>query len=405
MSLFPTRRRRGSVPDASGGHILTDKSSAPAQARDEQIVCSQCGAVLRYRPGTEEVVCAYCGHGNPIAAQRIEIVENDLRLALKQGLAEAPVEETRTVKCTSCAAEFAFDPAAHAGHCPFCGQTVVADPAINRHIRPAGVLPFAIDARDARDRTRRWMRGLWFAPSELGRYARDDGRLAGIYLPYWTYDSHTTTDYVGRRGTLYYVQVPVQTVVNGRTVTRMQTVTRIRWHPVRGQVQRFFDDVLVLASRSLPSWLTDRLEPWDLHELRPYTPDYLTGFRSEAYRVPLDAGFAVADERMRAQIARDVRFDIGGDAQQIDRMEVHHDRPSFKHVLLPVWLGAFRYRGKAYRLCVNGRTGVVQGEYPRSVWKIALAVAVGLLAAVLVLWAAAGFDVGRIGTLPSAVPL
>jgi hypothetical protein len=150
---------------------------------------------------------------------------------------------------------------------------------------------------------------------------------------------------------------------------------------VRGQVARDFDDVLVLASRSLPTWITDRLEPWDLQGMKPYTPEYIAGFQSEAYEVPLDEGFAVADDKMHAVIAGDVKADIGGDVQRIERLEVEHHDPSFKHVLLPVWLGAFRYGGKVYRLCVNGRTGEVQGERPWSVWKIAFAV---LLAAILV---------------------
>jgi len=47
---------------------------------------------------------------------------------------------------------------------------------------------------------------------------------------------------------------------------------------------------------------------------------------------------------------------------------------TFKHLLLPVWLAAYKYRGKTYRFVVNGRTGRVQGERPWSLWKIAVAV-------------------------------
>jgi hypothetical protein len=36
--------------------------------------------------------------------------------------------------------------------------------------------------------------------------------------------------------------------------------------------------------------------------------------------------------------------------------------------------------GKVYRLCINGRTGLVQGERPCSAWKIAFVV---LLAVIL----------------------
>jgi len=80
-------------------------------------------------------------------------------------------------------------------------------------------------------------------------------------------------------------------------------------------------------------------------------------------------------------IRRDVKFDIGGDAQRIRDMDTDIGRLTFKHVLLPVWLAAYSYRGETYRFVVNGRTGRVQGERPWSAIKIAVAVVLGLLVA------------------------
>ena len=34
--------------------------------------------------------------------------------------------------------------------------------------------------------------------------------MQGIYVPYWTYDAETRTDYTGQRGTVYYETRPVQ---------------------------------------------------------------------------------------------------------------------------------------------------------------------------------------------------
>lgn len=48
-------------------------------------------------------------------------------------------------------------------------------------------------------------------------------------------------------------------------------------------------------------------------------------------------------------------------------------------MLLPVWMAAYKYRGKTYRFVVNGRTGRVQGERPYSAMKIAIAVVIGLI--------------------------
>ena len=165
-----------------------------------------------------------------------------------------------------------------------------------------------------------------------------------------------------------------------------QRVPKIRWRRVRGRVARFFDDVLVLASRSLPKRYTDALQPWDLSALTPYQPEFLAGFRAEAYTVALEEGHAEARAQMARVIERDVRFDIGGDRQRIHDIRTDVSDVTFKHILLPVWLAAYKYRGKSYRFVVNGQTGRVQGERPWSAIKIAVAVVLGLLLA-----GAAGF--------------
>jgi hypothetical protein len=126
------------------------------------------------------------------------------------------------------------------------------------------------------------------------------------------------------------------------------------------------------------------LEPWDLDGMRPYTADYLAGFDGELYQVPVDQGFARGQELMHAVIAMDIRADIGGDQQVIQQMRVAHADTTFKSVLLPVWVAAFTFLGRPYRFVVNGRTGEVHGERPWSAWKIAGAVALGVLLLLLV---------------------
>jgi len=158
-------------------------------------------------------------------------------------------------------------------------------------------------------------------------------------------------------------------------------VAKIRWSPARGRVARFFDDVLVLASKSLPKRFTDALEPWDLAALEPYRPEYLAGFRAEGYSVQLEEGYQEARAHMARVIERDVKFDIGGDRQRIHDIDTSVKDVTFKHILLPVWLAAYKYRGRTFRFVVNGRTGRVQGERPYSAWKIAFAVLLGLIIA------------------------
>jgi hypothetical protein len=153
--------------------------------------------------------------------------------------------------------------------------------------------------------------------------------------------------------------------------------------------------VLVLGSRSLPPDNAEALAPWDLSKLAPYARDWLAGFRAEAYTIDLREAWGDARGRIDAAIRSDVRRAIGGDQQRVERIETQVSGVTFKHVLLPVWVGAYRYRGRVYRIVINGRTGAVKGERPWSAWKIALAVALGLAAVGLGLWLAA-----QAGSLP-----
>ncbi len=348
--------------------------------------CGQCGAALEYAPGETVQRCPFCGETNEIEHAdspwgAANIAEQDLRRALANQLDAAEVEETRTIHCDNCGADVDFDDKTHAGTCPFCATPVVVQTSANRHIKPKGVLPFALTEAEARKAMNDWLGGLWFAPSGLKDYARAGRPMRGIYIPYWTYDANTRTQYSGERGIVYYqtVRVPVQ--VNGKTVMQNRQIPKVRWTPVRGRVARFFDDVLVLASRSLPKTYADRLGPWDLSAMKPYQPAFLAGFSAEAYTVPLDEGFTEARARMDEVILRDIRFDIGGDRQRVHQADTEISATTFKHVLLPIWMAAYKYRGETYRFIVNGRTGAVQGERPWSRWKIALAVVGGAILA------------------------
>jgi DNA-directed RNA polymerase subunit RPC12/RpoP len=348
--------------------------------KEHRFPCAQCGSDYRFDPRSGDLVCDHCGHSEQIQylGHRGETLrELDFDAAAAEQLPEIELEVTRVLSCNSCGAQVEFDPDTHAAECPFCATPVVTDTGVNRHIKPKGLLPFSLDEKAAHEAMTHWLGPLWFAPNGLQRYARKGRRMQGIYVPYWTFDADTRTRYQGERGTIYYV---TRTVIrDGQRV--QQQVPQIRWNPAAGAVRRFFDDVLVLGSRTLPKTFTDALQPWDLPALQPYQPHYLAGFRAEAYTVPLKDGYNEARVYMGRVIERDIRFDIGGDQQRIHAVDTKVGAVTFKHILLPVWLAAYKYRGRTFRFVVNGRTGQVQGERPYSALKIFFAVLLGLLLA------------------------
>ncbi len=111
----------------------------------------------------------------------------------------------------------------------------------------------------------------------------------------------------------------------------------------------------------------------------------MSGFQAEAYQVDLGDGFAQARQEMDGPIREAVAADIGGDHQRIATIRTQFDGITFKHILLPVWISAYRYGDRTYRFLINGATGEVQGERPWSAAKIALTVTATLIVLVLIL--------------------
>lgn len=369
--------------------------STPEGAAHATFPCASCGADLEFKPGTTELVCPYCNATTPITSSET-VAEIDYHATLASLASSHDAEDRLVVRCESCGASTPLDPNITSQSCPFCGANIVATAQSQRLIKPKALLPFAIPADQARDRFAAWLRSLWFAPSKLrtlasieradlaaGSSSRSPNAtgLVGVYLPYWTFDAHADTDYTGYRGDNYTVTVPYTTTVNGQAVTRMRTETRIRWTFVSGRVADAFDDVLVPASRSLPSTQLARLGTWDLASIVPYDDRFLAGFRAESYSIPLEPAFDLARASMLDSIRASIRRDIGGDHQRISSMNPRFSSITFKHLLLPLWISTYRYNGRLFRFLVNARTGQVAGERPYSPLKISLLV-LAILAAV-----------------------
>lgn len=341
--------------------------------------CSQCGAKLRFAPGQKSLTCDHCGHVQEIASAQDgpksrALQELDLARGLADDLPKGVVEEVRTTSCPSCGAQIEVAGATHATECPFCATPVVLDTGTHRQIKPQAVLPFKLSEPEARKAMIDWMGRLWFAPNALLEYSRKGRALNGIYVPYWTFDADTASDYTGQRGEHYWETETYTANVNGKSEMRTRQVRHTRWYSASGHVARDFDDVLVIASHALPKPLADKLEPWELRDLAPYSPDFLAGFQSEGYTVSLADGHVEGRQRMSQVIHDDVCRDIGGDEQRVHSVDTAWSEETFKHILLPVWMAAYKYNAKSYRFLVNGQTGEVQGERPWSIWKIGFAV-------------------------------
>ncbi len=357
-------------------------------ASTKSLKCPGCSASLEYDPSTSRLKCPYCGsilevQPTPDAQPVVEMDYEEARRRAAQdaaaGLGHLSSGAVQ-VECADCGAAVVFQPPDVAGQCPFCTAKIVVQPhSPDPLIAPQGLLPFAVPRANSIQSLRAWLTSRWFAPNSLKQVANPD-RLEGIYLPFWTYDAAADTSYTGQRGEHYWVQESYTEMVNGEPQQRTRNVRKTHWYSASGRVHNSFDDILIPASKAIAAKRLDDLEPWGLEKIEPYNESYLAGFKAQRYQVQLEEGFGVARERMEGAIADTVRNDIGGDEQQIHSMNVTVSQVTFKHLLLPVWLGAYRFNGKVYQIAVNARTGEVSGERPYSAAKIILFIVCILIA-------------------------
>ena len=332
--------------------------------------------------------CHSCGHAEAVSSPEAMMAGwHSFAEAISRGDAQKVSigEQAIQVSCDGCGSVVIFEPPEVAGTCPFCGGAIVAEPkAADPLIAPGGVLPFKVTKSAAQTEVQRWLASRWFAPNALQRIAQEG--ISGVYLPFWTYASNTSTQYVGQRGEHYFeTEFYTETDSNGNTVQQSRQVQRTQWYRVADEVSQSFTDLLIPATRAVKQQRLDELEPWDLKSLLPYEPAYLAGLKAQRYQIKLAEGFEVAKGVMEGEIREAVRRHIGGDEQQIESIQTAYMDVMFLHLLLPVWMGAYRFQAKIYQVLVNARTGEVQGERPYSSAKITLLVTAILLALVM-LW-------------------
>ena len=307
--------------------------------------CPSCGGTMFFKPGSQSLLCQSCGHKETIPELVSKIAVNEMDfLAAKNTASHDWGMEAKLVTCKQCGAETIQNKLQLSGMCPFCGSTTVeaADPEQDI-MAPNGIIPFKITEDRALYIFKEWIKDRFLAPELLAQDAQLN-KFYGIYVPLFTFDVLTVNRFTG-----HYTE-------NNRTLFKC------------GKFQHQVDDFPVVASKQLCSdkLLLNVMKDYRTREAKPYTPDALAGFPCEHYSIGLNEAWN--------SVGKDIEIYLKNQTNKQDEtkflmgieMATDYFNLKYKYLIVPVWINSFYYDNKLYMIAINGQTGKIDGQWPKS---------------------------------------
>lgn len=307
--------------------------------------CPSCGGTMLFNPGFKSLVCQSCGHKEtvPELVSKITVEEQDFLTAQNKASHDWGMD-AKVVQCRQCGGVTIQNKLQLSGFCPFCGSTTVeaGDPAQDI-MAPNGVIPFEITENRALYIFKDWIKDRFLAPELLARDAKLN-KFYGIYIPLFTFDCLTVNRYTG-----HFNQ-------DNRVLFKS------------GRFQHQVDDFPVVASKQLSTdkLLLNVIKDYRTNEAKPYTPEALAGFPCEHYSIGLNEAWNSLGSEMsfylknQANKQDETKFLMGIE------MATDYFNLKYKYLIVPVWINSFFYDNRLFTIVINGQTGKIDGQWPKS---------------------------------------
>ena len=317
--------------------------------------CAACGAPLRFDPAKEKLVCDSCGAQQDIPEElqageaELEGLDFDL---LNQQVSEEDPESLPVYHCKSCGADLIAPPEQIALTCPYCGNNIVLTDKVTGKLRPDGLLPFRIDAKELPEAVQRFYKGKALLPKNFFSESTM-GKVTGVYVPFWLFSGRL-------QGRLRFRAETSSSFRRGDYL-----VTQTHYYQVLRDADLSFEQVPVDASGRIDDKLMDSLEPFDMSQEKPFDLRYLAGFTADRFDQAKGDVEERARRRMLSSAESSVLASVLGEYSSVQRaggsLRAHL---TAKYLLLPVYLFSISHNGSSYDFAVNGQTGKVVGQLP-----------------------------------------
>lgn len=320
--------------------------------------CPNCGAALAFDAESGSVKCEHCGESIEIKqlvqSQEVEGQNEEFDWSsYKETQSFETLEGTSVYQCQSCGAILETDENTAATTCPYCDNNVVLTDRVSNGLKPNAIIPFEIDKKQIPDLLKSFYKKKKLLPKDFFTESAME-KAQGVYVPFWVFDA-TISGKAKFKGTV------VTTHSTGK-----ERITTTRDYLLIREGKLSFTHIPVDASTKMDNDLMDSIEPYDYSKLVPFDGVYLSGFVADRFDSDPDEELPRANGRMANTLISELRSTAIEYAPVLFSSDVKLDNADVSYVLLPVYVMNCEYKGEIYRYAINGQTGKVVGETPKS---------------------------------------
>ncbi len=326
-----------------------------------------------FSPKDQKLKCEYCGNLEEVNFDST-VNENNIEELLQEANVDKDVD---VYQCKSCGAKELISKQEIAITCPFCGTNNIVKTSELSGIKPQGIVPFKIEKNQVLEIAKNWSKKRKMAPNDFASIASAE-KISGIYNPLFTFDCQTFSSYEGRLGERH-------TVTRGSGKDR-HTETEIRYFHISGKHFDSFDDLLIGASNKIPQYRLKEIEPFETNEAITYDSKFLRGYSASSNTREGKQCWEDAKNEMKEVIYDNILKNYHYDVVSYLNIKTQYFQPTYKYVLVPLYVGYHKYKNKTYNFYVNGVNGKISGDSPVSFWKVFFLVLFIIAVVLVVSW-------------------
>lgn len=325
--------------------------------------CSGCGGMLEFDAKTQSLVCKNCK--SLIEIEKVPSIDKNI---YTENITSSK-RENKTSNCTNCGASLNIEEREITKTCPYCNSNFVLENEEINGLIPDLIIPFALSKESAIEKYKLNAKKKHFVPNKFKKSPNLDN-IYGTYIPSFSFDATTDSIYNGK-----ITQSHTRRTPDGKTETYYTT------KHISGSRHYDFTDVFIEASSLTVQKNFDEIKPFVVNESSTfkYSPDFLRGYNVESYNIDLHACKLISENVINEKIKRAILSSYSYSSVNYFNLDTTFSNYKYAYILVPVYFINFKYKNKIYNAYLNGQTGKLGGQFPKSGWKIAFAIIIPIL--------------------------